>query len=134
MAAQTSREALMKQLSQLDAEINSISASMPKPTGLQPIPFPLIGWIIGLICVGVWYGVVQGLIPFALPQAVNEYKVVILVVGGVFLLLAAFNSFRWLTTRGQTGQNKQYNEASSRVTALQSKREDLRQQLKEFDA
>lgn len=131
----TTREQLLKEIADLDAQINRLVASMKLPR-IEYHPFPKSMWILALLCFGwTMFGA-----DIPLPNAAEmhqQYSTWSWNLGLVCLVWALISTVSWIFKRGRgrrQEKSENYMENSRMVQGLQEQRRELQARLRDLTA
>ncbi len=120
------REQLLKEIAEIDEEINKVVAATALPR-LDARPFPLGTWIFAGMCFA-WseFG-------YKIPSAFHYYlqtETYARYMGIIIAIVAALSTISWLIRgSGQRGKNDDYFKTSRKARELQERRRDLQAEL-----
>lgn len=120
------REQIMREIAELDKEINRVLASAQLPS-LKVKPFPWGTWFLTLLAFA-WY-VAGDLVPYANAYHA-KYGYIGLYVGIIFGILAIISTLSWMFQRRRP-LSKEYEAATEKSKVLQERRRELQKRLRE---
>ena len=134
MAQQKTKAQLHAEIQQLDEQINDLVKNMPSAALDFQVNTPVKLWGLAavFIAVALWgKGIIPIPLPAAVAQALGSYSILILIVGGIFAVLALLGSFRSLFGLGRR-KNRRFHVEAAKVETLKGQRDQLAQQLSQM--